>query len=67
MRGSYGGVVPPFVDIFIHHLVEWIDPRLAIVIGQSWCFSNNSLASILHRYMNGQSGAILYVMLQMIN
>ena len=28
---------PPFVDYFLHHLIEHIDPQLAITIGQSWC------------------------------
>jgi hypothetical protein len=29
------GVCPPFVDHFLHCLVEEMDPRLAIIIGQS--------------------------------
>lgn len=55
-------LLSPFVDIFLHHLVEWIDPWLAIVIGQSRC----SPKSILHlsytaTIMNGYCGANLLI------
>ena len=44
------GVVPLFVDHFLHHLVQQINPQLAIVIGQSWCSLKSILASFLHCY-----------------
>ena len=40
----------PFVDHFLHRLIEWIDPRLTIVIGQGWCFSKSNFASFVHCY-----------------
>jgi hypothetical protein len=36
-----------FVDYFLHRLVEQIYPRLAIVIGQSWCSSISLIAPFL--------------------
>ena len=61
------GVVPLFVDHFLHRLVEWIDPLLATVIAQSWCSSNSifsypSYTSI----MNDGNGVILNLVPHMI-
>ena len=39
-----------FVDHFLHHLIEGIDPQKIVVIGQSWCSSISILAFILHQY-----------------
>ena len=36
---SIQGDFPPLVEHFLHRPVEWEDPRLAIVIGQSWSSS----------------------------
>ena len=44
------GVCPPFVDHFLYCLVERIDPQLAIVIGQSRCFSKSVIASFSYCY-----------------
>ena len=41
---------PPFVDCFLHRLVEHIYPWLAFAIGQSWRSSKSILASSLHCY-----------------
>ena len=38
------------MDQFLHHLIEQIDPWLAIVIGQSWYSSKSVFASFLHRF-----------------
>ena len=39
-----------FVDHFLHCLVKQINPRLAIVIGQSWCSFKSLIAIFLHCY-----------------
>jgi hypothetical protein len=43
-------VLPPFVDDFLHLLVDRIDPQLAIMVGQSPCSSKSVLAFLLHCY-----------------
>lgn len=52
-------VLLPLVGHFLHHLVEWVDPRLAIMISQSWCSYLSVLTSFLPHPMIGQSGGIL--------
>ena len=67
LKRVLGWIILRFVNHFLHHLVEQIDPQSTIVIGQSWCSSWNILASFFHYIINGQSGAMLYLMPHMIN
>ena len=65
---SNEGVVPSFVDHFLHHLVEQRDPYLIIM---KWLKLCSSFKTFLHTSYtatrNGQSGVILYLVPHMIN
>ena len=53
-------VLSPFVDHFLHHLIEKINPRLAIAIGQVDACLKEFLHPSYTIVMNGRSGATIH-------